>query len=134
VHIKLVDGAARPYSISQLRRDNPQVSFPADAPVEVLSAYGVFPARVTEAPKPGERQVVESAGYLQSADGAWATAWRLRDMTAQELEQLLQSQEDQRRQAYQQEADPLFFKWQRGEATQQDWLNKVAEIKARQPD
>jgi hypothetical protein len=39
--------------------------------------------------------------------------------------------ERQRLFAYQQEADPLFFKFQRGEATQQEWLNKIAEIKRR---
>jgi hypothetical protein len=33
--------------------------------------------------------------------------------------------------AYQTESDPLFFKWQRGEATEQEWLDKVAEIRAR---
>ena len=33
--------------------------------------------------------------------------------------------------AYKQESDPIFFKWQRGEATQQDWLDKVNEIKQR---
>lgn len=39
---------------------------------------------------------------------------------------------DQQRQlAYQVEADPLFFKYQRGEATEQEWLDKVAEIKDR---
>lgn len=37
----------------------------------------------------------------------------------------------QRQSAYQTESDPLFFKWQRGEATEQEWLDKVAEIKAR---
>jgi len=35
--------------------------------------------------------------------------------------------------AYVAESDPLFFKWQRGEATQQEWLDKIAEIKARWP-
>lgn len=40
----------------------------------------------------------------------------------------------QRQEAYQVESDPLFFKAQRGEATLQDWLSKVAEIKARYPD
>jgi hypothetical protein len=35
---------------------------------------------------------------------------------------------------YTSESDPLFFKWQRGEATQQEWLDKVAEIKARYPN
>ena len=39
-----------------------------------------------------------------------------------------------RQAAYAAEADPLFFKWQRGEATQQDWLDVIAEIKARYPD
>lgn len=33
--------------------------------------------------------------------------------------------------AYAQEADPLFFKWQRGEAERDDWIRKVEEIKAR---
>lgn len=35
--------------------------------------------------------------------------------------------------AYKAEADPLFFKNQRGEATMQEWQAKVAEIKARFP-
>lgn len=39
-----------------------------------------------------------------------------------------------RRKDYQQEADPIFFKWQRGEATEAEWLAKIAEIRARYPD
>lgn len=35
--------------------------------------------------------------------------------------------------AYKAEADPLFFKSQRGEATQAEWQTKVNEIKARFP-
>lgn len=35
--------------------------------------------------------------------------------------------------AYKLEADPLFFKAQRGEITQQEWLDKVEEIKQRFP-
>jgi len=38
-----------------------------------------------------------------------------------------------RRAAYQIEADPLFFGYQRGENTEQDWLNKIVEIKVRYP-
>ena len=41
--------------------------------------------------------------------------------------------EANRRAAYIAEADPLFFKAQRGEATVQEWQDKVAEIKARYP-
>lgn len=42
-------------------------------------------------------------------------------------------QEARRFGALQAEADPIFFAWQRGEATEQDWLDKVAEIRARYP-
>ena len=38
-----------------------------------------------------------------------------------------------RKVAYTNEADPLFFKAQRGEATMEDWQAKIAEIKARYP-
>ena len=39
----------------------------------------------------------------------------------------------QRHQAFIAEADPLFFAWQRGEGTEQEWLDKVADIRARYP-
>ena len=41
--------------------------------------------------------------------------------------------ERNRKAAYISEADPLFFKAQRGEATMEDWQAKVAEIKSRFP-
>lgn len=44
-----------------------------------------------------------------------------------------EDRDQQLRSAYQAESDPLFFKYQRGEATEQEWLDKVAEIKARFP-
>lgn len=40
---------------------------------------------------------------------------------------------DLRRVAYMQEADPLFFKWQRGDATKEEWLAKIEEIKTKHP-
>ena len=44
-----------------------------------------------------------------------------------------ETQEAARKLAYEQEADPLFFMSQRGEATTAEWEAKVAEIKARYP-
>ena len=35
--------------------------------------------------------------------------------------------------AYREESDPIFFQVQRGKATQQEWLDKIAEIEARFP-
>jgi hypothetical protein len=45
----------------------------------------------------------------------------------------LEQQQAARASAYSLEADPLFFMSQRGEATVEEWLAKVAEIKARFP-
>ena len=42
--------------------------------------------------------------------------------------------ERMRQAAYAAEGDPLFFKSQRGKATKQEWLDKIAEIEARYPD
>ena len=40
----------------------------------------------------------------------------------------------QRHAAYVTESDPLFFQWQAGEITEQEWLDKRAEIKTRYPN
>lgn len=40
---------------------------------------------------------------------------------------------EERRLAYMQEADPLFFKWQRGEATQAEYEAAVEAVRARFP-
>lgn len=49
-------------------------------------------------------------------------------------EEIAASVEAARRAAYAAEADPLFFKAQRGEATHDEWQAKIAEIKARYPE
>ena len=35
--------------------------------------------------------------------------------------------------AYEQQSDPLFFKWQRGDATEVEWREAVAKVKAENP-
>lgn len=44
-----------------------------------------------------------------------------------------EEQEAARKLVYQNEADPIFFMAQRGEATMEEWEAKIAEIKARYP-
>ena len=35
--------------------------------------------------------------------------------------------------AYEQQSDPVFFKWQRGDATETEWREAVAKVKAENP-
>jgi hypothetical protein len=92
---------------------------------------------------------IADAGYVAAPDKpqlvehqwlSWSgTEWVVHTKTQEEIayeeqvkaEQAAQQRDEQRRLDYQKEADPLFFKWQRGEGTQEAWLAKVAEIKAR---
>lgn len=46
-------------------------------------------------------------------------------LTSEQIKQI-------RQQMFEKEADPLFFKAQRGEATMEEWLSKVEEIRNRQ--
>jgi hypothetical protein len=50
-----------------------------------------------------------------------------------EAAQPLKAAQTARAAAYTTEADPLFFKAQRGEATIEEWQAKVAEIRSRYP-
>lgn len=75
-------------------------------------------------------------------DGAWSwngLNWVIYDQSvidnyyAQQIIDYNEMQSKKRHAAYIAESDPIFFKWQRQEATQQEWLDKIAEIDARFP-
>lgn len=48
-------------------------------------------------------------------------------------ERTLEDQQVARAAAYQFESDPLFFRWQRGEGAEQEWLDAVEAIRQRYP-
>ncbi len=74
-----------PYSISRLRRDNPQVSFPRGMPDERLADWGVYPVSKEEPPDyDPETQTVEEGEPIQ-IDGEWSQVWIVRELTAEEL-------------------------------------------------
>jgi hypothetical protein len=69
-----------------------------------------------DSPKPSKAEL----------DGAWPQVQKDRANAAAQVA---------RAAAYRAEADPLFFAWQRGEedASEQLWLAKVEEVRARHP-
>lgn len=125
-----------PYSFAQLQADNPQTSFPASSSDAMLASFDVFPVISTGVQYDQATQVATQEGCEYNANKQrWQTAWTVRDKTPEELQAEADARaakiEAQRAEAYRNESDPLFFKSQRGEATHQEWLDKVAEIKAR---
>lgn len=133
MHIRIQNGQAEKYSVEQLRRDNPGISFARIIPEQRLAEFGVYPLHESDIPDfdSSTHKVVEATPV--NVDGTWTQAWDVVELSADELAARAQEVEQSRRLAYQREADPLYFKWQRGEATQQEWLDKIAEIKAAYP-
>ena len=116
-----------PYSISDLKTDNPQVSFPSSTDANLLANWNVFAVASTTPPSVNYTKTLTEGTPV--FDGEWKQTWVVADNpdANQIAEQL-------RAEAYRAESDPLFFKSQRGEATKEEWEAKVAEIKARYPD
>ena len=128
--IKITNGVPTQYTIGQLRRDNPQTSFPKDVPNEILTSYDVYPVKRIPAPPYNElTQTIRIIDPVQ-IDGEWTQKWEIIDLpVAVQIENLKSA----RAAAYAQEADSLFFKAQRDEAELTEWEDKVQEIRDRFP-
>jgi hypothetical protein len=128
--IKLTNGVPTQYTIGQLRRDNPLVSFPKNVPNEILASYDVYPVKRVHAPPYNELTQFIRVVDPVHIDGVWTQQWEKLDLpVAQQNENLKAA----RATAYTEEADPLFFKAQREEAELTEWEAKVQEIRDRFP-
>jgi len=86
-YVKTHDGQAQafPYTIGDLRKDNPQTSFPRRIPDDSLSAYGVFEVAVDTAPAIDEKnyRAVRSETPVE-VSGKWVLQWSVVEKTAEE--------------------------------------------------
>jgi hypothetical protein len=111
MHIKLTNGIPEKYSIGQLRRDNPQVSFPKNIPDATLVEYDVFPLKATPQPEvdytknvaegtPVKQRVRNPDGTFvpdnpetpQNEAWEWVQVWDVTDATDEEVEQRTEQQ------------------------------------------
>jgi hypothetical protein len=126
-----------PYSVKELRDSNPNTSFPKNPSDELLATWNVYKVNPTSIPS--FNRVTENIieGTPSFHDGQWFQVWVVTNATVEEITarkaQQIEEINLQRSYLYREEADPLFFKYQRGEATEQEWLDKVDEIRARYP-
>jgi hypothetical protein len=96
---------------------------------EELAAVGVY--RVVDSAIP---EGMTSTGWSLVFDGSTVT--RVFDLIPLVVEPETVSadlQRSRRQEAFQREADPLYFQWQAGEGTEAAWLQKREEIRVRYP-
>jgi len=90
MYAKITNGAVDqyPYTIGNLRRDNPQTSFPKRLSNELLSAWGVERVEDQEPPAYDERtQRIVREEIPTLVDSSWVLKWTVYGKTAEEIEE-----------------------------------------------
>lgn len=85
MYVLVKDGSvvSSPYSMAQLRADNPQTSFPETPSDAVLAEFDVFPCVETEKPQISHLQnIAKSFGKV---NGVWTQGWTVSDASAAEI-------------------------------------------------
>lgn len=80
MYLKLNNGIIEkyPYTIGELRRDNPQTSFPSQIPESLLEEFGVFKVEPTDGPEVSFDKNV-SEGNPELVNGVWKQVWNVTD-------------------------------------------------------
>lgn len=89
MYVKITNGAAEqyPYTLGNLRRDNPNTSFPKRPSNETLAAWGVYPVTIADVPSVNDR----TQNAIQDAsptlvDGSWTLGWTVESKTSEEVQ------------------------------------------------
>jgi hypothetical protein len=86
MYIKTTNGAyEKPYSIGQLRKDNPNTSFPKNPTVTLLAEWGVYPVKPTSQPSVDHTKNVTEKPPVKQGD-AWVQVWEVLDATESEIQ------------------------------------------------
>jgi len=94
MHLKLTNGTPAKYTLGQLRRDNPQTSFPKLIPDELLASYDVY---TYTRPTPSEYdnlawRLIDDD--FVNVNGAWILPYKLEALPLEQAEQNIRSRRD----------------------------------------
>jgi hypothetical protein len=85
IHTPADSAPVWPYDLTQLRTDNPNVSFPAAPTADDLAPFEVFEVADTDPPAYDPRTQRLEESQPEQVDGAWVQRWAVRDATAEEI-------------------------------------------------
>lgn len=81
-----------PYSIGNLRKDNPNVSFPKNPSAALMAEWNVYPVESVGAPSTDHTQNVKQGDPVY--DNGWKQTWIVTQATEGEIAERTQSQAD----------------------------------------
>ena len=87
-----------PYSIGDLRRDNPNTSYPRNPSDAVLASWNVFP--VTDEPTPAYNPATQNCNQVNPTliDGKWVMTWAVTPATPEQITERTSAKESEVRQ------------------------------------
>ena len=86
--VKISNGNPEKYTLGELRRDNPNTSFPKRIPDEMLAEWGVYPVTLEDKPSYTERtQTVTKDAAPTGSGSSWTIGWTVSDKTAAEVQE-----------------------------------------------
>lgn len=85
-----------PYTLDQLKRDNPNVSFPETISSETLASYNVFPVTLTEPPAHDQLVELVTMANPTLVDDVWTQAWTKVNRTEEEASSNIRAERDSR--------------------------------------
>ena len=95
MHIKLTNGQPEIYSIGQLRRDNPQVSFPKVPTDALLAEYGVYPyTRPAQPSVDWLTSKVVDGSFEKDINGNWVQPYIVEQLPVADAQQNVRNQRD----------------------------------------
>lgn len=85
MYAKIINGVVEkyPYSIGELRKDNPNTSFPKNIPANVLAEFNVFPVESVAQPSTDYTKNVQEGPIAN--DNGWKQTWVVVDASAEEI-------------------------------------------------
>ena len=81
-HLKITNGQPEIYSIGQLRRDNPNTSFPKSPSAALLADWGVYPYTVQDQPTVDYLTQTLTPAALVQVNGTWTQGWEVSNLPA----------------------------------------------------
>jgi hypothetical protein len=78
LYVKVTNGSIQyPYTIGQLRKDNPNTSFPAYISADTLAAYGIYAVQEVSAPEVDPLTQRHEQTTPVQVDGKWTQTWQV---------------------------------------------------------
>lgn len=95
MHLKLTNGQPEKYSLRQLRKDNPNTSFPAEPTDALLATYDVYPYTRPDRPDHDHlTTTVVDGNFEQDSVGNWSLPYVVQQRPQADAERNVRSRRD----------------------------------------